>query len=680
VGKGQQSLLFAEMAASMLSPLTIEPDAYLRAEGDRKAQAALNRINTLACILSAGRGWLGACFSCAEMLTALYSDPALMDPKRGDIVALGKGHAAAMQYACLAGAGILPVQELLRYELPDGPQAHTDIATPGIAMNTGSLGQTLSKAIGIALARPSSRIFVVLGDGELQEGQVWEAFMAWAKFKLSNLIVIVDVNGIQTDSNVSDIMPTLSPTAALPAAGINVVTVTDGNNPDVTHAALTQAASSGAPTLLAMHTDKGAGLGLTAARSVAPRSYGWHGGVPDTTQYLAALRELAMAVSDAQTKTDIEAYCQHVSESGLLVGAGTVPPAAAQSGTADVNAAASLSKPVMLAPMDISPDATANLSTGTMYGKVLVALDPRGVRVLDADLEKSCQLTPFALTHSKSFLEVGAAEQNMVGVAGGLALAGLLPFCNTYANFYRRAIEQVYVNASERTRVLYAGHYAGLCYATDGKTHQALGDVALFRGVPGMLVLYPCWPAEVLSILQWFVSCPPEAAQRPLYLRLHRTPALYPLPASPPSLFQLGHGVWLRDGNPLFAVLTAGPHLAGACLAAANTFDSRGPDVIVLSSMTDLAEPFVARLAQYKAIAVVEETHASGGLFDAVSSALHAHAAASLPSPSQPGHALPRLHHRAPRDFPFSTRVRTGLYDHFGLTPPQLAAWLAGLL
>lgn len=152
--------------------------------------------------MSAQRGWLGATFSCAEILTSIYADPLLYKASRGDIVALSKGHAAAMQYACLVSVNILPADELSRYELPSGPQAHTDRQTPGIAINTGSLGQTLSKALGMSLARPEAIIHVVVGDGELQEGQNWEAFMLWSKYRLRNVVVIVDCNGIQTDSDV----------------------------------------------------------------------------------------------------------------------------------------------------------------------------------------------------------------------------------------------------------------------------------------------------------------------------------------------------------------------------------------------------------------------------------------------------------------------------------------------
>jgi transketolase len=116
--------------------------------------AACNRINALAAIESARHGWIGASFSCAEILTVLYSRALIAAPPgrfSPPTVALGKGHAAPMQYAALAGCGVLPLADLLRYKEPDGPQAHADLRTPGVFMNSGSLGQTLSKACGLAL-------------------------------------------------------------------------------------------------------------------------------------------------------------------------------------------------------------------------------------------------------------------------------------------------------------------------------------------------------------------------------------------------------------------------------------------------------------------------------------------------------------------------------------------------
>ena len=774
-----------------------------------------NRLNALACIVSAQRGWLGASFSCVEILTSLYFDPHLFKAERGDIVALSKGHAAVTQYACLAGLGILPAEELLRYEVQDGPQAHTDRQTPGITLNTGSLGQTLSKCIGLALARPQARIYVVLGDGELQEGQVWEAFMAWSKFGLSNLVAIIDCNGIQTDSCVSDIMPLPDLPRMLSALGLAVLQVSDGNDAAQMHSALLAAVRADHPTVVVARTYKGAGLSFTSARLVPARSYAWHGSVPDPSEYAAALcelgrdmraasvREAALALADNLKASLGQAHscspAPHLvletlspapvthSTSALSPRSAfsTIPPILeAEKGPHDGPATSSLPGvqeeeedlgvqghntgleneqgrekvkvkeniktesveahhsnmertdqrlvTALLSSTHWHPSSPV-VSTGSAFGEALLALAAREplLRVLDADLEKSCHLTAVALQFAAQFLEVGVAEQNMVSIAGGLALGGALPVCNTYANFYRRAAEQIYINATERTRVIYAGHYAGLCYATDGKTHQATGDVALLRAIPGAMVVYPASPAEVVEVLAWYAGCP--TLHRPLYIRLHRTPALFltsphpdhsslnsntrttaaptdaaaaattetsensfaPLataevlaPGIPavdrasaaPSLnahtmgtpFVYGCGVWIKESSgACCAVLTAGPHMAAACHSACCSIQPlhRQPDVVVLSSHTDVCTTFVQRLAsRYARIAVVEELYISGGLFEEMVAALN-RAGACVP--------VVRL---AVTDFTFSTRRRTGLYEHFGLSPPQIAHWLSSTL
>ena len=114
---------------------------------------------------------------------------------------------------------------------------------------------------------------------------------------------------------------------------------------------------------------------------------------------------------------------------------------------------------------------------------------------------------------------MGICEQDMVSFAGGLALAGKRPVVNTFASFLKRAYEQIWVNATEGTRILYAGHYAGLCYFTDGKTHQSLNDLTLMRSVPGMTVLEPASPRQAERLLEWALA----AAPGPVYLRLRRT-------------------------------------------------------------------------------------------------------------------------------------------------------------
>jgi transketolase len=206
--------------------------------------------------------------------------------------------------------------------------------------------------------------------------------------------------------------------------------------------------------------------------------------------------------------------------------------------------------------------------------------------VLDADLEKPCRLTEFARSFPEQYVEMGIAEQDMVSFAGGLALRGeLVPVVNTYAAFFRRACEQVYVNATEGTKIVYAGHYAGLCYTTDGKTHQCTGDLAMMRSVPGMHVFYPTVGVELAAVLAWYLDADRTG---PLYLRLHRTPAGWGDSGEPDVDFRPGWGTALRCSGPCRGSATSHPgsprRLPGATEASRSWRNTWRPAVSWTSS------------------------------------------------------------------------------------------------
>lgn len=626
---------------------------YLARLGDARSQgddnlaiAALhelclyNRVNALTCVYAARHGWLGASLSVAELLTCLYGTGKDTAPGREDRlrILLGKGHAAAMQYAVLAGLGRFPVADLLRYKHPDGPQAHTDISTPGIETNTGSLGQALSKACGLALGG-AGRVVAVLGDGELQEGQNYEAFMTLHQLDLRNLLVIVDRNGIQSDSNVADIMNVPDLAAVVHGFGLAVRTV-DGNDLAAVYQCLNELRTPQKPTVLIADTAKGAGISFMSARHTPRRGYAWHGGVPTAQEYVRALRELASAIADTQVSSQIADFVESLPSTGNLS----------------------------------ANTATGRLSTGDAFGRAVteLAADPE-VLVFDADLEKPCRLTQVAQRFPERFVEMGISEQDMVSCAGGAALCGRLPVVNTYASFYRRAFEQVYVNATEHTRLIYAGHYAGLCYTTDGRTHQCTGDVAMMRSIPQMQVLYPALPEQVGQMLRWYQA---DRQKRPLYLRLHRTPQSSELRCDEAAEFQFGLPVVVRNRGMTEAILTSGPHMTLYCAQASDTLAAggqRAPDVLSIHTLSWMPPECAAELAdRYRTLWVVEEICPQGGLFDLVANAM-ARIAETCPDTR-----LPQLVHRAADGFTCSTLQPDGLYRHFDLTASAIAEWVGG--
>lgn len=608
---------------------------------------AVNRIHALTAIRAADHGWLGASFSAAEILTSLYFDPERPSAWLSGawpVVALGKGHAAAMQYACLAACGAIPPAALLRYKCPDGPQAHADIDTPGVPLNTGSLGQALSKSYGLAVGGKKP-VFCLLGDGELQEGQCWEAFQTLAHRNCREVIPVIDMNGIQSDTNVADIKEIPDLGRALEGLGL-VVREIDGHHFAEIRRAVCELRGSERAGVILARTQKGGGVSFMAADSCEPRGYAWHGRVPNSEQTAEVLRELAKDIDDPALR---DALFDRIRE--LRTRAGHEPASAAKSATVSA------------------------VSTGEAFGDALCRQAEKvpNLVVLDADLEKPCRLRAFAERFPDRFLEMGISEQDMVSTAGGLALAGRLPVVNTYAAFFRRAFEQVYVNATEATRVLYVGHYAGLCYTTDGKTHQCTGDVAMMRSIPRMQVLYPAFPEEVPQMLDW---CTSESLPGPCYIRLHRTPVETVVPDEELNFSPATPVGVRRIGCATVAVLTAGPSLVRVCAALADELSQQGRaiDVFAVSDHSRMSGEFVRRrLAEYETVVVIEELAPAGGLFDLTADALARQC-------EEAGTPMPRLLRRAADGFTFSTRDPDGLYHHFELNARSLIPWLKAVV
>ena len=259
--------------------------------------AAKVRIDVIRAIHSAGSGHPGGSLSAADIVTALYFkemniDPA--DPAKADRdkFILSKGHAGPVQYAALAERGYYPVSEMMTLrKLGSKFQGHPNMhKVPGIEMSTGSLGQGISVSVGMALANKMDenpgRVYTLLGDGELQEGIVWEAAMSAAHYGLDNLVAIVDWNGLQIDGKNDDVMTVKPVDEKFAAFGWNVLVI-DGHNFDEIFAAFDKARTyKGKPTAIIARTHKGRGV------SFMEDSPGWHGKAPSEEEARMAVEEL----------------------------------------------------------------------------------------------------------------------------------------------------------------------------------------------------------------------------------------------------------------------------------------------------------------------------------------------------------------------------------------------------
>lgn len=255
------------------------------------------RMGIIAATHGAKAGHPGGSLSAADLFTYLYFKELNLDPENPkwndrDRFVLSKGHTAPGLYSALAHRGFFPVEDLptLRH-IDSYLQGHPNMNTvPGVDMSTGSLGQGISCACGMALGAKHKgqafRVYALLGDGEIQEGQVWEAFMFASHYKLDNLCVIIDNNGLQIDGRVEDVMSPYPITDKMLAFGF-YVEVIDGHDFDKIEAALCNARSiKGKPTAIIMKTTKGKGI------SFMENNVGWHGKAPDDAEYEQAMDEL----------------------------------------------------------------------------------------------------------------------------------------------------------------------------------------------------------------------------------------------------------------------------------------------------------------------------------------------------------------------------------------------------
>lgn len=270
-----------------------------------KLAAAKARLLGVQMVYDAASGHPGGSLSCMDVLTYLYNaemriDPA--DPKNPDRdrFVMSKGHCSPAVYPVLALRGFFPVEDLKMFRRIDGHMSgHVEMKyNPGVDMSTGSLGQGISVATGMALAGKQSgkdyRVYAILGDGEIAEGQVWEAFMSAAKYKLDNLCACVDVNGLQIDGKTCDVMPTEPLDKKFEAFGCHVITI-DGHDFAQIEAAYEEAKTvKGQPTVILARTIKGKGV------SYMENNAGWHGKAPNAEQWETAKAELEAVIKELE--------------------------------------------------------------------------------------------------------------------------------------------------------------------------------------------------------------------------------------------------------------------------------------------------------------------------------------------------------------------------------------------
>ena len=552
------------------------------------------RIHSIEATTAAGSGHPTSCCSAADIVAALFFGHMKYDAKNphfynNDRFILSKGHAAPLLYAAWAENGFVPIPELLKLrQFGNDLEGHP---TPRLAfadVATGSLGQGLGVGVGMALAARQDKLdfntYVLLGDGEIAEGAVWEAASLAGFYKLSNLIAIVDANRLgqsQATAFGHDISIYVK---RFQAFGWRVETLDDGHDMEEIMEVLSGVGLDERPLAIIAKTYKGAGVSFLQDKD------GWHGKPLNKEEAAQAIAELAPSA-----------------KSGLNVAipAPTALPAP--------NLAAPASYPA------ISYKLGDAIATREAYGTALVRLgeaDPR-INAMDGDTKNSTFAEKFFKQFPNRATECFIAEQNLVAVAVGFATRGHVPFASTFATFFTRAADQIRVAGISQSNLKLVGSHVGISIGEDGPSQMALEDLALMRAVVGSTVLYPAEAVATEKLLEQMAT-----VKGVCFLRTSRpkTPVIY----GNDEQFPIGGAKVLRTGNKV-TIVGAGVTLFEA-LKAADTLKAEGINVTVIDaySIKPLGKKEI--LAEAKktnnTVITVEDHYSEGGLGDAVAGEL----------------------------------------------------------
>jgi transketolase len=506
-----------------------------------KDAAKMMRGYDLVALHAAGSGHAGGTLSIMDITAALYlrvaeHDPLNPDWQDRDRIIWSTGHKAPSLYLGLGFAGFHPLEDVVLLRKLGSPyQGHPHwLKLAGVEVSTGSLGQGLSIAVGVALAGRlngrSYRTFCIMGDGEQQEGQIWEAAMEASHYGLDNLVGIVDCNRLQIDGPVAEVMNVEPLEEKYRGFGWDVRRI-DGHNMEQVVAALEAAKpGNGKPIVLLADTVKGKGVSFM--EDVA----GWHGKVPSREEMIKGLNELGVADRIPVTQLLETAQNYQCAIDRKL-----------QSKMPEFNHDywwnRALNMKVKMEP------------TRKGFGQALAECgDDERVVCLGLDISGSITISDFYASkpeRKKRWLSMGIAEQSATSVAAGLAKEGKLPVFGTYATFAAaRNLDQIRTSICYgEFNVMIAGAHGGVSVGPDGATHQALEDLFAMCGLPNMSVVVPCDSVETRKATRFLLL----EHKGPKYIRFAREATPVVTDDNTPFVFGKANVIRLRQPGESFA-------------------------------------------------------------------------------------------------------------------------------
>lgn len=581
------------------------------------------RRNIVLSTTKAGSGHPSSSLSAVELATTLFFGGYFrFDLKKpeylyNDRFILSKGHAAPLLYSLYEAAGVVSEKDILKLRtMQSNLEGHPTPRFPFVDYATGSLGQGISLAIGAALGirlqmksngivmKREPKMWVLLGDSEMAEGQIWESLEVASHYNLNNVVGILDVNrlGQQTETMLGWDLTAYE--KRISSFGWDVIRVEDGHNLKEVQEAFQSAdmlrdSKSQKPVMIIAKTIKGKGVSLLEDKN------GWHGKTLSEEQAANALREIGMydkkikglitlpeTVTDTK-KTELTDLCNRLSNL-----------------TTDVNNKKKIAQ----------KKSDNNLSTREAFGEALEELGSKheNIVVFDGEVANSTYEDKFASQFPDRFFEMYIAEQNMVTAGAGISKTGFVPVVSTFAAFLTRAFDQMRMTQYSNSNLKIVGSHAGSSIGQDGSSQMGLEDIAMMRSILQSIILYPSDAVSARTLTRLMVE-----TVGMVYLRTTRQklPQLY----KESEEFKIGGSKILMQSEQDYAVIFAAGITVHESLKAAEMLKKKGKNVAVVDvySIKPLDKETVVKMAKKTGIVVVVEDHyPDGGIGDAIVSTI----------------------------------------------------------
>ena len=579
----------------MATPTATKTDIDLKLAGELAQQL---RVDSVRSSTSAGSGHPTSSMSAADLLAVLvgrhlnydWDEPA---SPANDHLIFSKGHASPLLYSVYKAVGVVSDDELMTGYRRFGSrlEGHPTPVLPWVDVATGSLGQGLPDAVGVALAGKyvdelPFRVWVLCGDSEMAEGSIWEALDKASHYKLSNLIAMVDVNrlGQRGPTELSWDLETYR--RRVTAFGARALVI-DGHDVREIDRAMAEAGdvSGDQPTVILARTRKGRGFSEVEDRE------GWHG-----KPFPAEMAERAIVELGGERN---------------LIVRGPKPESAAPSAR-DASSSAEVKLPTYTVGDKVA--------TRKAYGQTLAAIGVRrDIVAMDGEVSNSTFADEFAQKYPERYFEMYIAEQQLVAAAVGFSVRGYRPFASTFAAFLTRAYDFIRMAAISQANIRLCGSHAGVEIGADGPSQMALEDLAMMRAVQGSTVLYPSDATSAAALVA-------AMADRDGVVYMRTTRGAYPVLYDAGESFPVGGAKVLRasDGDQV-TLIGAGVTLY-ACLAAADKLKADGISARVIDLYSvkpvDTETLTAAAAATGGRLVIAEDHHPEGGLGSAVVDAL----------------------------------------------------------